>query len=564
MRFADILLELGAVDPARLDELRTRLGEDESPRTLAELLLAEGLLDETKILRAFAKLYGLDLLESLDEAQLDPELVAELPIAWARANCVLPIRHRGEIGLLVSRPDSEEQEKYVALLLQCELVPVLATASLIRSAIEDCYVSREGGSAELMASFDSEPAISYSAGERGQTDLLSTVENAPVTSLVNALLLEAFKLGASDIHIEPHRERLQLRYRIDGVLYEQPAPPKRMQEALISRLKVMAHLDIAEKRLPQDGMAKVSAGERGIDIRVSTVPVADGERMVLRILSRHSVLMPMEGLGMSPELLAASHKLMAEPQGIVLVTGPTGSGKTTTLYACLQQLDTQHLNVITIEDPIEYELEGISQIQVKPRIGLGFAEGLRHILRQDPDAVLVGEIRDAETAEIAIRASLTGHLVLSTIHTNDAVSTPLRITDMGIKPYLLSESLRAVIAQRLVRRLCPHCRRAEHWSPATLADLPQGLERPAESETHYSAVGCEKCREGYHGRIAIFEYLLVNPEIKTAIRKELRSDELAALATRYGMETLRQDALRKIRAGTSSIKEMQRVLGSFC
>jgi len=563
MRLADILLDMGNVDKRELEALLAGHPELGSARDISELLVEKGLLTEAEFLQACASFYGLDFMAGIDHAQLDSDLVAKLPIAWARSHCVLPIPIGDEVGMLTPDPEASDEEKYVSLLLRREVVPVLAPAAEIRRAIEACYVGREGGREEIMAGLDSPQDISAEQIGITETDLLSEVDNAPVTQLVNLMLIEAVKAGASDIHIEPYERHLQVRYRIDGVLYEQAAPPNHLQRALVSRLKVMARLDIAEKRLPQDGMAKVRVGDREIDIRVSTVPVAAGERIVLRILSRQAILLPMGSLGMEPELLKSFSALLGEPQGIILVTGPTGSGKTTTLYAGLQELDTAHLNVITIEDPIEYQLDAISQMQVKRRIGLGFAEGLRHILRQDPDVILLGEIRDTETAEIAIRSSLTGHLVLSTLHTNDAVSTPLRIVDMGIKPYLLSESLRAVLAQRLVRRLCPDCRQEQEWGREEIGSLPDSLAAPQAGSRQWRATGCEKCRDGYRGRVGLFECLLVEGSIKEAIRNQSRLSELSELAAANGMKTIWQDALQKILSGTTSLSEANRVLGQI-
>lgn len=561
MRLAEILIEAGILDLSQYERLMAENPRSSSPPGFATLLIDSGAASPSEVSNAISEAYAIDFMRRIEADCIDSELVNSVPISWARKHCVLPVRLDGEIAMLTPNVECDEEEKYLSLLLHSEVMPVLAPEEEIRSAIDTCYVSREAGHDDIIGDMQGADEVDGQASSESDTDLLSTIENAPVTQLVNLILLEAVKANASDIHIEPYEERLQVRYRIDGVLYEQPAPPKRLQSALVSRLKVMARLDIAEKRLPQDGMTKVSAGDREIDIRVSTVPVAEGERLVLRILSRQSVLMPMEGLGMAPSLLAVVRDLLEEPQGIILVTGPTGSGKTTTLYSGLQELDTSRLNIITIEDPIEYQLERISQIQVKPRIGLTFADGLRHILRQDPDVILVGEIRDAETAEIAIRSSLTGHLVLSTLHTNDAVSTPLRIIDMGIKPYLLSESLRAVLAQRLVRRLCPECRLQADWGAQQLKLLPEGLATPSDGDNHYTPVGCPQCRDGYKGRLGIFESLIMNDQIKQAVRNEADLRELSRIAEACSMDTLWNDGLRKVGSGSTSVDELSRVLG---
>ena len=386
-------------------------------------------------------------------------------------------------------------------------------------------------------------------------------EHAPITQLINLVLLEAIKASASDIHVEPFESRLRIRFRIDGMLYEQTSPPKHLEPALISRLKVMAHMDIAEKRLPQDGVARVRIGEREIDIRVSSIPVAEGERIVLRLLNRSTTVLPLAGLGLSTVMLEAIDRLLVEPNGIIIVSGPTGSGKTTTLYAALQQLNKSRSNILTIEDPIEYQLADIGQIQVKPKIGLTFASGLRHILRQDPDTILVGEIRDLETAEIAVRASLTGHLVFSTLHTNDAPSAVVRMIDMGVEPYLLAACLRAVLAQRLIRRLCAVCRR-----PATLTEAEIAVLKTAhwagKPAAVWSAQGCPACLEGYKGRTGLFELMIVNADMADAIRAEHpNSQALRELAIRGGMTTMLDDGAEKLTRGLTSFTELLRTIG---
>jgi general secretion pathway protein E len=392
--------------------------------------------------------------------------------------------------------------------------------------------------------------------ERASSDLLQVAEKAPVTQLVNMILLDALKRSASDIHVEPLEDRLRIRYRIDGVLYEQSSPPKHIEESLVSRLKVMARMDIAERRLPQDGTARVRVGEREIDVRVSTVPVAEGERVVLRLLDRESALLPLSCLGMSDEVLVGFRRLLAMPHGMVVVAGPTGSGKTTTLYASLRELDSTRRNILTVEDPVEYQLPDIGQIQVKPKIGLTFAAGLRHILRQDPDVVLVGETRDIETAEIAVRASLTGHLVFTTLHTNDAAGSVLRMVDMGVEPYLLASCLRGVLAQRLVRRLCPSCRREAVPAGADIdragpeADLLRG-------RSVWEPVGCPGCMDGFRGRVGLFEFLAFSESLAGHIRGgEAGAARLKGAAQEAGMSSLLKDGIGKVSAGATSLAEV--------
>jgi general secretion pathway protein E len=346
---------------------------------------------------------------------------------------------------------------------------------------------------------------------------------------------------------------------MDGLLYEQTSPPKHLEAALVSRLKVMGGLDIAEKRLPQDGMARVRVGDREIDIRISTIPVAAGERLVLRLLNLDSAVLPLTALGMSEECLSQFRGIMEETHGAIWVTGPTGSGKTTTLYAALQELDTEHRNILTIEDPVEYQLPHIGQISVKPRIGLTFAQGLRHILRQDPDVILVGETRDLETAEIAIRSSLTGHLVFSTLHTNDAAGAMIRLTDMGIPPYLLAAATRAVLAQRLVRRLCPVCREQRDLKPKDQAWL--GPHAQALSGRAWYPKGCEQCLDGYRDRLGIYELLLMNEALQEAVRQGAGPTDIQQCAEQQPGLSMFQDALQKMVDGTTSVAEVLRAMG---
>ena len=511
-------------------------------------------------LQQLAGQFHLEIITEMADDMLDPALVAELPVDWARAHLMLPVRRNGELHVLTSDPKDLNSQKQLQLLLGCELTPLLASKETITTAIERCYFSRKDTAQEFIRDLGDQVPKSQAAAAHTE-DLLQMSENAPVTQLINLIILEAIKAAASDIHIEPFEERLKIRYRIDGMLYDQAAPPKHMESALISRLKVMAHMDIAEKRLPQDGVARVHIGKRQIDIRVSTVPVAEGERVVLRLLERESTLLPLAGLGLGADLLKKFDRIIKEPHGIILVCGPTGSGKTTTLYAALQQLDKTRINILTVEDPIEYQLPDIGQIQIKPKIGLTFASGLRHILRQDPDVILVGEIRDLETAEIAIRASLTGHLVFSTLHTNDAPSAVTRMTDMGIPPYLCAASLRATMAQRLVRRLCPACKKQTTLTKDESASFGAAAHKIGDNAL-WSANGCKDCLDGFHGRTGLFELLEITPEISEKIRAEhANTAMLRRLAVEQGMQTLMDDGIAKMFAGETSPQEVLRAAG---
>lgn len=515
--------------------------------------LDPGLPSDADALRALAAEYGLTCLAAVPDAAIDPELVRDLPVEWARANVMLPLRMPDGLCVAVAGPAGIARLDDVALVFPGEWRPVLAPREAILEAIERCYFRRRDTPGDFLKDMGAGPTAER---ETTTDDLLRVARTTPVTQLVNLVLLEAVKQGASDIHVEPYESRLRVRYRIDGVLYEQASPPKRVEEALVSRLKVMGRLDIAERRLPQDGMARVSVGEREIDIRVSTVPVAEGERVVLRLLDQRTALLPLPSLGMPPSVLDGMNRLMADSHGMIVVCGPTGSGKTTTLYAALANLDASRKNILTIEDPIEYQLPEIGQIQVKPKIGLTFATGLRHILRQDPDIILVGETRDLETAEIAVRAALTGHLVFTTLHTNDAAGAVIRLLDMGIEPYLLATCLRGVLAQRLVRRLCPSCRRSHTPGPAELRDLGALAPRVA-GHPLFEPVGCAQCLEGFRGRTGIFELLTLNAAMQRMVRSGASaSDEVRAYAVGQGCRTLAEDAIAKALDGTTSLSEV--------
>jgi general secretion pathway protein E len=517
--------------------------------------------EDIAALRQSAEDLGLAFLSELDDDLFDPGLVAGIPVDWARSNGLLPIRWNGELCLLTSNPVEIGRHADVALLVGSELRPVVAPRSVVLGAIERCYFSRHESTEDFLRDLDRDRKGAPPGVEPRSDDLLKSAEEAPVTQLVNLILLEAVKARASDIHVEPFESRLRVRYRVDGLLYEQASPPKNLARALVSRMKVMARLDIAERRLPQDGTARVRVGEREIDIRVSTIPVAEGERVVLRLLNRESSVLPLAALGMPDTVRQSFEALLHEANGLLIVCGPTGSGKTTTLYSAIRQLDTRGRNVLTIEDPIEYQLPDIGQIQVKPKIGLTFANGLRHILRQDPDVILVGETRDSETADIAVRASLTGHLVFTTLHTNDAPSAIIRMMDMGVESYLLAAALRGALAQRLVRHLCPACRRPVKVSDRELALLGAAGQRLAGA-TIYEPGGCPACLAGYRGRIGIFELLVVNEAAQEVIRNGSgAAQRMRALPGGAFRRTMLEDGLDKVADGQTSLAEILYALG---
>jgi len=464
-----------------------------------------------------------------------------LPYAFAKANSLLLEDDGGGLVLWAAETTpapalSEVTRQYEVRRFEHE------AAATLGERIAAAYAGGEGSAAAVIGEVESGVDLSRMMQDLPAVeDLLEAADDAPIIRMLNVLLTQAAKDGASDIHIEPYERSSAVRFRVDGTLREVVQPNKALHAALISRLKIMAELDIAEKRLPQDGRISLRIGGRAIDVRVSTVPAAHGERAVLRLLDKTESKFTLEALGMSGDVLAAFERLIHQPHGIVLVTGPTGSGKTTTLYASLGRMDTATTNVLTVEDPVEYELPGISQTQVNPKIDLTFAKALRAFLRQDPDVIMVGEIRDHETAQIAIQASLTGHLVLATVHTNDAPSSVTRLIDMGVEPFLLSSSLLGVLAQRLVRKLCPACRRPD-----------------AAGQWH--AVGCAECSfSGFKGRTGVYELMVVDEALRALIHERAPEQELVSAARAAGLRSMREDGERLVRDGTTSAAEVIRV-----
>ena len=497
---------------------------------------------------------------SLDIAdQQDATLSAAIPYAFARAHGVLPWGRSGEAAVLWLRPDATiEGIAEVRRVLNRPLVtrPVPADAF----AAELARVYNQGSASAVMTDgLASEGDLGRLMQELPTAeDLLDSGAQAPVIRMINALFLQALRERASDLHFEPYESRSVVRFRVDGALRDVLEPPRALHAALVSRLKIMASLDIAEKRLPQDGRIALKLGDKQVDVRMSTLPTGAGERVVLRLLDKDAARLDLAALGMSDGTLASIDRLIREPHGIVLVTGPTGSGKTTTLYAALSRLPRGSTNMMTVEDPIEYALDGVAQTQVSPRIELTFARALRAILRQDPDVIMIGEIRDLETAQIAVQASLTGHLVLATLHTNDAASAVTRLADMGVEPYLLASSLLGVLAQRLVRTLCPHCRvsaPASAGEARILADLGLAPHTPLAT-----APGCAACNHtGYRGRTGVYELMTVDDPLRRLIHDGGGELALRDAALRQGMRTLRADGTRWIEAGATSLAEVMRV-----
>jgi general secretion pathway protein E len=499
--------------------------------------------------------------------QLSAELMRRLPLEFLKKQQAIPILlNKDEPAVALADPLNIQAYDAVVGILGRPCPRIVCPAAEIEQAISRCYYLNSTEESSYLtpdAPEGSEPdaalaAVSSTVQTRAE-DLLNVADKAPAVKLVNKVLFHAVHSRASDIHIEPYENEVKIRFRVDGVLRNILTLPKSQVAPVLSRLKIMANLNIAEHRLPQDGQSRVSIGAELVDIRVSVIPTAGGERIVLRLLDRGRGELKLEEIGFGPQLLQRFRSLIGISHGIVLITGPTGSGKTTTLYGALNELNCQERNILTVEDPVEYQLPGIGQMQVRPKIDLTFANCLRHILRQDPDIIMIGEIRDRETAEIAIQASLTGHLVLSTLHTNDAASAVTRLTDMGIEPYLISSSVVGVMAQRLVRVICPTCKEPCHPPDGTVS-WPELQELAQGSIKLYQGRGCDQCLgTGYLGRTAIFELLLVDDRIRHLIVTRQEAHRIKRVAVEKGMATLRQDGLRKALAGVTTLPEVYRV-----
>ncbi|MBM3184413.1 MAG: type II secretion system protein GspE, partial [Chlamydiae bacterium] len=488
------------------------------------------------------------------------EKVSIIPYLFAKQKQVLPLSEdeRG-VTVAIADPLGLEVLEELRLFLKKTIFPVYCPKNAIEEAIEQCYEQKEEETKRFFSDLEKETNGSEVHQDQDEYDLLEQSAQNPVIRLVNTLLIEAIQQGSSDIHFEPTEEGLSVRYRIDGVLQKRHAPPREYQLQILTRIKVMAKMDIAEHRLPQDGRIKLKMGGREIDFRVSTLPIVYGERIVLRILDKGNVLLGLDRLGMGEDLLKSIRKLIHASEGIFLVTGPTGSGKTTTLYSALSELNAAETNLVTIEDPVEYKLPGISQMNVNRKIALDFSKGLRHILRQDPDVIMIGEIRDRETAEIAIQSSLTGHFVLSTLHTNDAPSALTRLADMGIEPYLLASSILGILAQRLVRRICFSCKTAYSPTKEELQELGLKKER-LQGGLLYRGAGCLQCfGTGYKGRHGIYELMLVSSKIKSQVLKSQDAEELRKTALSQGMVTLFERGVELVISGFTTSSEVLRV-----
>ena len=556
----DILIDSGDLTPEQLARAEALSAERHLP--VPDVLLRQHMISDDALLRAQGRQLGLSYWKELPEGEFDVSLMQRVPLAFARQHQLVPVRMQDGVALVaVSKALDLQPLDDVSLLLEAPVEPVLSREREIMDALNRFYDSGSQTADKVIQNLDDETLGRLAHNLEAPQDILDQEAEAPIIQLVNLILSQAVRDRASDIHIEPFERTLKVRYRIDGVLHEVLSPPKVLQPRITSRLKVMADLNIAETRLPQDGRIAVRVRNREIDIRVSVVPTAFGERLVLRLLDKSGALFQLEEIGLSTDLLPTYTRLIHRSNGIILVTGPTGSGKSTTLYASLQRINSSQLNIITIEDPIEYQIQGVGQIHVNPRIDLTFANGLRSILRQDPDVIMVGEIRDRETAEIAIQASLTGHLVLSTLHTNDAASAVTRLLDMGIEPFLISSSVLAMVAQRLVRVLCPECREPGRPEGETLREL--GLERggnDVRGGEWFLSRGCDACRgTGYRGRTGVYELMTIDDPVRRLIMDRANASMLRSAAVQRGMRSLLQDGARKVLEGRTTAEEILRV-----
>lgn len=554
-QLAAILLDEGLITQEKLD--KAIAAQEENPRPLGRLLIESGAITEVDLVRVLAWQVGLDFID-LDDYPIDSSVVSLIPESVARRYQALPVAWEdGKLIVVMADPSNVFAIDDIRAITKAEVKTAVTTATQLETAIDKYN--------RLDADVDS--LAQEAADDLDLMDDLAAihevVEDAPIVKFVNMLITQAVSDRASDIHVEPSEKDLRIRFRIDGVLHEVMRSPRSIQNGVISRLKIMADINIAERRIPQDGRISVTMGGKGIDLRVATLPTVYGEKVVMRILDKTQAMLSLDDLGFLPESFSRFQECYTKPNGTILVTGPTGSGKSTTLYATLNILNTPDRNTITVEDPVEYRLAGINQVQINPKAGLTFAAALRSILRSDPDIILVGEIRDKETATIGVEAALTGHLVLSTLHTNDAASTPMRLCEMGVEPFLVTSALTCVLAQRLTRKLCTACKEAYQPTEAELREARWPMERiaPGEWPLLYRPAGCAACgKTGYRGRVAVHEVMPMSEELNRLVIEHRSTDDIFKVAVAEGMITLREDGLRKVGTGLTSLEEVFRVV----
>jgi general secretion pathway protein E len=554
-KIGTLLLNAGLITQADLQEIITISTETE--KSLEACLIEHNKITPQKLAQFLATYTNLPYIETITDQMSDPALLAKVPLKFLRDNTVIPVKSaNGQIILLAGNPLNFQPLDDINLLLGGIAQYGVSTYSAIINAINKYYPLE--GTKQMIEELkgESESMEQVEFAEIGETDILEMATEAPIIKLVNNILYQAVKRNASDIHIEPFEKELRVRYRIDGVMYDIMSPPKRIQGALSSRIKIMSNLNIAEKRLPQDGRMQIKVGDKAIDIRVSVLPVVFGERIVMRLLDKSRTFGNLDTIGLSDRDLALVRENIHRPNGILYVTGPTGSGKTSTLYSILGELNKPDVNIVTVEDPVEYQMSGIGQVQVKEKVGLTFAAALRSILRQDPDIVMIGETRDQETAQIAVQAALTGHLVLSTLHTNSAPASITRLIDMGVEPFLIASSVAMIIAQRLVRKLCPKCKQAYTPEVDLLRRLGVSPEE-AQKIIFYKSVGCSDCiQTGYQGRLALFEVMEMTAGTAALAMKRADTALIRTQAIKDGMTLLVQDGVRKIALGLTTVEEV--------
>lgn len=553
-KLGDILIDLNIVTPEQLQDVLRE--QKASGKVLGQLLLERGLVSKLDLARTLAQQVGLPFIEAITEQMANVELLAKVPLKFLRQHLVIPIIYNGRKTIVSANPRDLQPLDDLVILMAGDVDYAVSTDTVVSEAINKYYPLETGK--EMMDELQEEGESSFDFDAEGieEKDIMEMANDAPIVKLVNHIIFQAVKEVASDIHIEPFEKELRVRYRIDGNLYQRMVPPKRYQGAIVSRIKIMSNLNIAEKRAPQGGRIQLKVADKPIDLRVSILPCNYGERVVMRLLDKSKAAKDLDQFGFSERDLSIIDKSIHRPNGIILVSGPTGSGKTSTLYAILTKLNEPDVNIITVEDPVEYTISGISQVQVNVKANLTFATALREILRQDPDICLIGEIRDPETATIATQAALTGHLVLSTIHTNSAPATITRLIDMGVEPFLIASSLACVISQRLVRRLCVACRQVEAPAAEFLKRIDMTVEE-AKAVTFYKAVGCDEClKTGYRGRLPIFEIMEINDTIARLIVQRVDSTIIKEQALKDGMTQLIVDGLRNAKAGLTTLEEV--------
>ena len=549
----------GLVDAEQLTEF---FANNQEEGRLDELLLRCPYFTEEAVLKLFASALGWEFLEDISAKAVPAEFIEAIPATYAQQHFLIGIRSQAddsELTVVLSKPLDANALDNVSKMTGLPVKAAISTRAAITAVIDIAYEQRTTVIEEVAEELDSQNLDQLVDEVATSDDLLDVVNRPPVIRLVNDILFRALQLRASDIHVHPYETKIQIRYRIDGILYDTLSLNRNVLPLIISRIKVMAGMDIAERRLPQDGRCSVRLGQREVDLRVSTVPTSYGERSVLRLLDKSTGLFGLDELGLWEDDLKKFDSLLTRSHGVIFVTGPTGSGKSTTLYACLNRINSAEKNVMTVEDPIEYQLEGISQMQVAAKKGVTFVNALRHVLRQDPDVIMVGEVRDIETARMAIQSSLTGHLVFSTLHTNDSAGAVSRLLDLGVEPYLVSSSLIAVIAQRLVRKVCPDCQQRYEPTPQELRQLGLGDAQAAEGR-FFVGTGCDRCfQTGYRGRTGVYELMLINEEIQDLIYKRESAGTIKKAALNAGLQTLRMDGARKVLVGITTIAEVLRV-----